>query len=71
MTIGSLDAQDADRDDRIFEVRVAGPTALLVAKLHKIADRARQAKRRRLDDKDALDLFRLLQAIPTDALRPG
>lgn len=47
---------------------MAGPTALLVAKLHKIADRAEEGRRGRIDDKDALDLFRILQAIPTDVL---
>ena len=44
-------------------VRVAGPAALLVSKLHKIADREDQADR--LGDKDALDILRLLQAIGT------
>lgn len=68
MIIAALEPQDLDRDDRVFEIRVAGPTALLVAKLHKLADRAREARGDRIDDKDALDLFRLLQAIPTEVL---
>ena len=34
-----LNALDAD-DRREFEIRVAGPSALLVAKLHKLADRS-------------------------------
>jgi hypothetical protein len=48
-------------DTRVVAVRVAGPAALLVSKLHKIVDREGQADR--LGDKDALDVFRLLQAV--------
>ena len=47
---------------------VAGPAALLIAKLHKIAERVSERKRRRLDDKDALGILRLLQATDTDSL---
>jgi predicted nucleotidyltransferase len=54
----ALDAADARR----ISVRVAGPTALLVAKLHKLADRRNTGRH---DDKDALDVYRLLQAVPT------
>lgn len=57
---------EPERDQRTHIVRVAGPAALLVAKLHKIADRVGDADRSR--DKDALDVLRLLQTIPTDAL---
>jgi len=46
-------------DARAFNLRVAGPAALLVAKMHKIADRTQQRDRTR--DKDALDIFRLLR----------
>ena len=46
-------------DGRCFTVRVAGPAALLVSKLHKIADR--EGRPDRLGDKDALDILRLLQ----------
>jgi hypothetical protein len=53
-------------DDRQLEIKVAGPSALLVAKLHKIAD-SRHSPRRQ-DDKDAFDVYRLLQAIPTAQL---
>jgi hypothetical protein len=49
-----------DEDERAFEVAVAGPAALLVAKLHKIAERVDTPGRR--EDKDALDILRLLQA---------
>lgn len=74
MSVGALEACDGEddhlpaRDARAFEIRVAGPAALLVAKLHKIADRALEPHRHRLADKDALDLFRILQTIPTDVL---
>ena len=71
MTLSALDAgseRDHATDQRIFDIRVAGPTALLVSKLHKVADRALEQKRARLYDKDALDLFRILQAIPTASL---
>jgi hypothetical protein len=54
-----------ERDRRSFEMSVGGPTALLVAKLHKLADRGDSV---RADDKDALDVFRILQAIPTRTL---
>lgn len=62
-TVASL---EPERDQRSYAVRVAGPAALLVAKLHKIADRAGDAARSQ--DKDALDVLRLLQAIPTHVL---
>lgn len=45
---------------------VAGPGALLVAKLHTIADRGGDTDRVR--DKDALDVLRLLRAIDSDNL---
>jgi hypothetical protein len=64
MTIAALD--NADR--RSFEMAVAGPGALLISKLHKIRERVAERDRRRVDDKDALDVWRLLQAIPTDVL---
>ena len=48
-----------DEDGRSCEVRVAGPAALLVAKVHKIIDRT--GANDRLKDKDALDVFRLLR----------
>jgi hypothetical protein len=53
-------------DTRSFVVRVAGPAALLVAKLHKIAERIETPHR--LVDKDAHDVYRLLRAVPTGAL---
>jgi hypothetical protein len=50
-------ALDPD-DTRTAELRVAGPSALLVAKVHKIAGRAGNEDRAR--DKDAVDVLRLL-----------
>lgn len=61
MAIAALDASDKRR----FEVRVAGPAALLVAKAHKINDRQGTA---RLSDKDALDVLRLLRGTDTNEL---
>jgi hypothetical protein len=49
-----------DEDDRRVTVEVAGAAALIVAKLHKIRDRAPQGGR--LVDKDAGDLLRLFLA---------
>lgn len=55
-----------ESDPRTFMLNVAGPAALLVAKLHKIEERADAVDR--LSDKDALDVFRLLQTVPTKEL---
>ncbi len=62
MTIHPL----ASDDEREVEARVAGPAALLVAKLHKLGER--QESPDRLVDKDAYDVYRLLVAIPTQGL---
>lgn len=59
MVVDSLDPGDP----RSIEVRVAGSAALIVAKLHKIAERV--ATPHRSDDKDAHDLYRILRAIDT------
>ena len=53
----------AGGDDRAYEINVAGPAALLVAKMHKLADRVDAGDDRRLGNKDAFDIFRLLQAV--------
>jgi hypothetical protein len=65
VSIGSF----GEGDDRSFEIRVAGPAALLVAKLHKLSERRDDLKR--LKNKDAADVFRLLQAIKTERLVDG
>jgi hypothetical protein len=54
-----------DSDPRKFEVDVAGPAALIVAKLHKIGERVDPG---RAQDKDALDVLRVLRAISTEEL---
>lgn len=54
-------------DPRAFYAKVAAPAALLVAKLHKIKDRAGQTQGRR-DDKDAHDVYRILRSIETAVL---
>lgn len=61
-TIGALDPDDG----RTVELWVAGPGALLVAKVHKIAERV--GNQDRVRDKDALDVLRLLRAVETDDL---
>lgn len=55
-----IEAMD-DGDGRAFEVAVAGPAALLVAKLYKISERVGRPGCR--EDKDALDILRLLRAV--------
>ena len=62
-TITSL-AADADRS---CILKVAGPSALLVSKMHKIGERLEDRDRRRRDQlaKDASDIYRLLRAIDT------
>ncbi|PSM32130.1 hypothetical protein BVG81_001910 [Haliangium sp. UPWRP_2] len=54
-------------DHRVHRLAVAGPAALLVAKLHKLAERL-AADPRRLKAKDALDVYRLLRNIPGTSL---
>jgi len=55
------------RDPRRFMMRVAGPAALLIAKMHKLGER-NETNVARLDDKDAHDVYRLLSAVPTESL---
>ncbi|MGH2901406.1 MAG: hypothetical protein ACRDMZ_22205, partial [Solirubrobacteraceae bacterium] len=56
-----------DGDDREFALKVAGPSALLVAKMHKLGDR-NDNDLERLNDKDAHDVYRLLVGVPTEVL---
>lgn len=58
MTVTALEPSDA----RSFEVEVAGVTALFVAKAHKIHDRLQSNRPGRAEDKDAADVYRLMQA---------
>lgn len=63
MTVAALDPADG----RAIEVEVAGAAALFVAKAHKIHDRVASNRADRLDDKDAVDVVRLMQtASPSD-----
>ena len=56
-------------DDRAYAINVAGPAALLVAKMHKLMDRINADDNRRINSKDAFDVFRLLQAVdPVDLI---
>ncbi len=65
MKITSLDPGVA----RSVAMLVAGPAALLVAKVHKITERTGTGDR--ASDKDALDVLRLLQAIDTATVAAG
>jgi hypothetical protein len=60
MTVAALDPNDR----RSCVVEVAGPAALLVAKAHKIHDRLNSPRPGRVDDKDAADVYRLMQVTP-------
>lgn len=53
-------------DSRAYDVNVAGVAALLVAKLHKIHERRDDSARRQ--DKDGLDVLRLLRFADTGVL---
>lgn len=57
LTIAALE----DDDPRFFEVEVAGAAALLVAKAHKIHEHLARAQSSRAEDKDAADIYRLMQ----------
>ncbi len=56
-----LTIEALDDHSRSITAKVAGPTALLIAKAHKINDRlAQEARPDRLIDKDASDVYRLM-----------
>lgn len=57
-TIAALDPADT----RSISAEVAGPAALLIAKAHKIHDRLASSRPHRADDKDAADVYRLMQS---------
>jgi hypothetical protein len=61
----SITSLEPDVDSRSIRLKVAGPGALLVSKLFKIHERRGSA---RANDKDALDVLRILQAVPTAKL---
>lgn len=56
----------ASGDPRSFEIKVAGPAALIVSKVIKVAERRDQPHR--LKPKDGLDVLRLLRAVDTVSL---
>jgi len=61
--VGAVDPPDG----RAMEGEVAGVAALLVAKAHKLHDRVESHQQRRIADKDASDVLRLMQATsPTE-----
>ncbi|PPH15063.1 hypothetical protein C5C36_02390 [Rathayibacter sp. AY1G1] len=64
--IQEIVALDA-RDGRRIAAKVAGPAALLVAKIHKITERLKTPTR--LNDKDAHDAYRILRSVSTSDLR--
>jgi hypothetical protein len=66
MSIVALDPTD----NRRYELQVAGPAALITAKLVKIQERL-ESGARRVRDKDAVDVLRLLVATDTDELVTG
>lgn len=65
MLIESLDSNDG----RSVTAQVASPTALLIAKLHKLGER--RLSPHRLLDKDAHDVYRLLLETRTEEIAQG
>ncbi len=59
----------ASSDTRAYEISVAGPSSLLIAKTIKISERIEEG--RILEDKDAHDIYRLLSAVPIATLTFG
>lgn len=58
MTVASL----TEGDDRSFEIAVAGPIALLIAKAYKLHDRIEnEARPDRVNEKDAGDAYRIMR----------
>ncbi len=65
LTIRALNSDD----QRSIQAEVAGPAALLVAKLHKLHERVESRRAARIDDKDAADILRIMQTTdPTDIM---
>jgi hypothetical protein len=60
--VGALEPSDG----RTLRMRVASPAALLSAKLHKLGERQEEPRADRLSDKDAFDVYRLLQLPAAD-----
>lgn len=64
--VASLDSGDP----RSYRILVAGPSALLVAKLHKLGERG-ERNPERLKPKDAHDVLRLLRGVETQTFAVG
>ncbi len=64
MEVTALDSDDG----RSFSVRVAGPAALLVSKLHKVHERVQSGNAARILDKDAADIYRIMRAVAADTV---
>jgi hypothetical protein len=64
--VAALDGSDRRR----FTVRVAGPAALVVAKVYKMRDRLADGKADRIADKDAADVYRLMLSVPMREFLP-
>ncbi|HUA44757.1 MAG TPA: hypothetical protein VMA77_06000 [Solirubrobacteraceae bacterium] len=64
IAITALDPEDK----RSVTAEVAGPTALLIAKLHKLHERIQGNRPHRLDDKDAADIVRIMQTTNPDEI---
>jgi hypothetical protein len=59
-------------DRRQVTAEVAGPAALVVAKVHKISERVQSERHRRTPvDKDAGDIYRLVQITPVADMAAG
>lgn len=65
VTEHDITSLEPGEDPRVVRAKVAGPGALLVAKMFKIYERLGSA---RANDKDALDVLRILQGIATEDL---
>ncbi len=59
-SLRDIESLDPETDPRTFQVRVAGPAALLVSKLYKLHERLGQDNPDRQQDKDAHDIYRIL-----------
>jgi hypothetical protein len=57
LTINALSPDDK----RSIRAEVAGPAALLIAKLHKLRERVASQRPTRINDKDAVDILRIMQ----------
>jgi hypothetical protein len=66
--VASIEAADS----RAVTALVAGPAALMIAKLHKIAERVESDRHRRTPvDKDAGDIYRLIQVTSVGQMAAG